>query len=60
MLYITLHVPLDGLLGPLLCIQDMRENGSTLAEILQAGQWHSAAFATYMNGMALEKVLCLT
>ena len=34
----------------------MRESGCSLAEILLAGQWQSAAFATYMDEVALQKV----
>ena len=36
--------------------QDMRKCGCTLSEILQAGQWKSAAFMTYIDDGALEKV----
>ena len=35
--------------------QDMRKSGSTLAEILQAGQWKSSAFINYMNEAKLEQ-----
>ena len=36
--------------------QDMRKCGCTLAEILRAGQWKSAAFMTYIDDGALDKV----
>ena len=34
----------------------MRKCGCPLAEILQAGQWKSAAFMTYLDDSALDKV----
>ena len=40
--------------------QDMRRCGSTLVQILRAGQWKSAAFIAYMNEAALEEVPCST
>ena len=36
-------------------LQDLLENGSTLAEILRAGQWRSAAFLRYLNVGDIEK-----
>ena len=36
--------------------EDMKKCGSTLAEILLAGQWRSAAFMTYLDEAALDKV----
>jgi hypothetical protein len=35
--------------------RDLLENGSTLAEILRAGQWRSAAFLKYLNIADIEK-----
>ena len=35
--------------------QDMRKCGHTLAEILKAGQWRSAAFMSYLNEADLER-----
>ena len=37
--------------------KDMRKAGNTLAEILRAGQWRSAAFMTYLSEADLEKDL---
>ena len=34
--------------------EDLRISGSTLAEILQAGQWKSAAFLRYINEVARQ------
>ena len=34
----------------------MRQSGSSLAQILEAGQWQSAAFMTYMDEVKLQKV----
>ena len=34
----------------------MRQSGCTLAQILEAGQWQSAAFMTYMDEVKLQKV----
>ena len=34
--------------------EDMRAAGSPLAEILQAGQWKSAAFLRYVNEVASQ------
>ncbi len=39
--------------------QDLLENGSTLAEILRAGQWRSAAFLRYLNIADIEKCAAL-
>ena len=39
----------------LMCWQDLLEGGATLAEILRAGQWKSAAFLKYLDLEALEK-----
>ena len=36
--------------------EDMRKAGCTLAEILRAGQWRSAAFMTYMDQAGIDKV----
>ena len=36
--------------------QDLLANGATLATILRAGQWRSAAFLHYLNEAELEKV----
>ena len=36
--------------------QDLLESGATLAEILRAGQWKSAAFMRYLNLADIEKV----
>ncbi len=40
-----------------LCIQlqDLMEGGATLAQILRAGQWKSAAFLGYLNQADIEK-----
>ena len=35
--------------------QDMVDNGSTVAEILRAGQWRSAAFLNYVDLDELER-----
>ena len=35
--------------------QDMVDNGSTVAEILRAGQWRSAAFLKYVDLDELER-----
>jgi hypothetical protein len=35
--------------------EDMRKMGCTLAEILRAGQWRSAAFMTYMDEAGIDK-----
>ena len=35
----------------------MRKSGCTLAEILKAGQWRSAAFASYIDEAELNKVV---
>ena len=37
-------------------VQDLLERGATLAEILRAGQWKSAAFMRYLNLADIEKV----
>ncbi len=37
--------------------QDMLKAGCTLAQILRAGQWRSAAFMKYLDEMELEKDL---
>ena len=34
--------------------KDMQMNGSTLYEILMAGEWRSPSFMTYMDTMELE------
>ena len=34
--------------------RDMQKNGSTLCQILEAGQWKSPAFLTYLDVQALE------
>ena len=34
--------------------QDLIDNGATLAQILQAGQWRSPAFLAYVDKEALE------
>ena len=36
--------------------EDLRLSGSTLAEILQAGQWKSAAFLRYVNEVAGQRM----
>ena len=36
--------------------EDMRNQGCTLAEILKAGQWKSAAFMSYLDEAGMEKV----
>ena len=36
--------------------RDLLESGATLAEILRAGQWRSAAFMRYLNLADIEKV----
>ena len=36
--------------------QDLWRSGATLAEILTAGQWKSAAFLRYLDEAELEKV----
>ena len=38
--------------------RDLLESGATLAEILRAGQWKSAAFMRYLNMADIEKVAC--
>ena len=40
-----------------LCVwlQDLHESGATLAQILNAGQWRSAAFLGYLNQADVEK-----
>ena len=38
-----------------MCCQDLSESGSTLAEILRAGQWKSVAFMRYLNSADIEK-----
>ena len=35
--------------------KDMAESGSTLAQILRAGQWRSAAFMRYMEEASLSR-----
>ena len=35
--------------------QDMLEKGASLAQILRAGQWRSAAFMRYLNENDIEK-----
>ena len=35
--------------------QDLLENGATLAEILQAGQWRSSSFVKYLKEAELER-----
>ena len=40
--------------------EDMRKSGCTLAEILRAGQWKSAAFMSYLDEAAMDKVSCST
>ena len=35
--------------------EDMRKMGCTLAEILKAGQWRSAAFMKYMDEAGIDK-----
>lgn len=35
--------------------EDMRKSGCTLAEILKAGQWRSAAFMSYLDEAAMDK-----
>lgn len=35
--------------------EDMRKHGCTLAEILRAGQWKSAAFMTYLDEACMDK-----
>jgi hypothetical protein len=42
--------------GCLVCWKDLLESGATLAEILRAGQWRSAAFMRYLNLADIEKV----
>ena len=37
--------------------QDLLEGGSSMAQILRAGQWKSAAFLRYLNMADVEKVL---
>jgi hypothetical protein len=37
--------------------QDLRRCGSSLADILKAGQWKSAAFLNYIDEMALQEDL---
>ena len=39
--------------------EDMRRSGCTLAEILRAGQWRSAAFMAYLDAAGLDKVSIL-
>ena len=41
-------------------LQDMRKCGCTLAEILRAGQWRSAAFTSHLDEAALDKVVVLS
>lgn len=36
--------------------EDMRKSGCTLAEILRAGQWKSAAFLSYLDEADMDKV----
>ena len=36
-------------------MQDLRKSGAPLNEIVQAGQWRSAAFMMYMDKPALDK-----
>jgi hypothetical protein len=49
--------------SPLQCVpgkhapQDMRRSGHTLAQILKAGQWRSAAFLDYLDQSGLEQDL---
>ena len=38
-------------------LQDMRRSGHTLAQILRAGQWRSAAFVDYLDQCGLEEDL---
>ena len=37
--------------------EDMRKCGCTLAQIMRAGQWKSAAFMTYLNEMEIDKAV---
>jgi hypothetical protein len=39
--------------------EDMRQSGCTLAEILRAGQWRSAAFMAYLDAAGLDRVRIL-
>jgi len=36
-------------------MQDMRQSGCTLAQILQAGQWRSVAVLKFIEEVGLEK-----
>ncbi len=36
------------------CSQDLLDSGANLAEILQAGEWRSSAFTTYLEMDSLE------
>ena len=40
-------------------LQDMRRDGSTLHEILKAGQWRSSAFIDYLEKCGLEEDVVL-
>ena len=57
---VTLRCGCDGhvqcLSGAYVCHwQEMRCSGASLAEILAAGEWRSAAFLAYLNTCGLER-----
>ena len=54
-LYLSGHVFVHVLTSHTL-FQDLWRSGATLAEILLAGQWKSAAFLRYLDEAELEKV----